>query len=153
MNINIVKENDPLVQPIKQKDTRLYEALRKPDRINVPILEMHGFGIDGDISVGQNLFPPIVLFRDLQLTELAFAFRNPPTGADAHVDIRLKKSGCSILKKYLIFPDGFTDTVWRHEFGINTFKHGDVLLCDVLQIGSSTPGSYPSITMSFNTLA
>lgn len=150
MILQVEKRNDAIVQPIKQKDPRLYEALRKSDRIEVPLQEVHGFGVSGDVFVQDNAFPPLVIQHSLRLRLLCLGFIDPPTGTDFIADVRKRQSGCSILKAPVVFPDGFTELIERSEFGIATFERGDVLICDMLQVGSANPGTLMSMYLYFD---
>jgi len=148
--IQVNKQNDALVQSIKQQDTRLYEALRKSDRIEVPPLEIHGFGVSGDVAVGTSVFPPLIITHAVKLVLALLTFNTPPTGADFQANIRKRSTGASVLKAPIIFPAGFTGVIDRNEFAIDTFAKYDVLICDVLQVGSTVPGSYMNFYLLFD---
>lgn len=149
MILQIEKKNDPIIQRIKQTDPALYEALRKPDRITFTTYEDHVFGCSGDVEIGVDIFPPMILSKNVKLDLIQITFRDPPTGADFISDIRKRSHGNSILKASIVFPAGFTETIERAEFGIDTFNKGDVLISDVLQVGSATPGSMLTMYLRF----
>jgi hypothetical protein len=150
MIIQVEKQNSAIVQGLKQENPRLYEALRKSDRIDVPTKEVHGFGNSGTVEVGNSLFPPLIITHPLTLVLILLTFNTPPTGADFIADIKKRSTGASILKAPIIFPAGFTGVVDRNEFGISTFAKYDVLICDILQVGSTVPGSFMNMYMHFN---
>ena len=152
MIIQIERKNDPIIQRIKQSDPALYEALRKADRIDVPLQEVHGFGISGDVFVKDNAFPPMCLSSNLRLDLIIHSFITAPTGADFKADIRKRNHGFSILKAQLIYPAGFDGVIERAEFGIDTFKRDEVLICDMKQIGSTVAGNNMTIFMFFTIL-
>lgn len=149
MILQVEKQNDVIIQRIKQTDPALYEALRKSDRINVPLQEVHGFGVSGDVFVKDNAFPPMCLKNNLRLDAIIHSFITPPTGADFKADIRKRNHGFSILKDLLVYPAGFDDVIERAEFGIDTFKRDEVLICDMKQIGSTVAGNNMTIFMFF----
>ena len=152
MIIKVEKKNDPIVQRIKQTDPHVYEALRKSDMIDVPLREVHGFGVSGDVFVMDNAFPPMCLKHNMRLVLLEHSFITAPTGADFKADIRKRDHGYSILKDQLIYPAGFTEVIERAEFGIDTFKRGEVLICDMKQVGSTVVGNNMTIFLYFDLL-
>lgn len=152
MKLTIRKNNDALVQQIKQNDPRLYEALRKTESINFTSQVVRCFGVCGEVYVENDAFPPMILHNAVKLVSVITAFGTPPTGADFLADIRKRSSQCSILKDNLIFPAGFNSIREINEFGIDTFSKGDILLCDMLQIGSTYAGGHLSILLTFNLL-
>jgi hypothetical protein len=152
MILTIEKKNDPIVQRVKQTHPHLYEALRKSDRLDVPLTEVHGFGVSGDVFVQDDAFPPMCMGKDLRLDLIVHSFVTVPTGADFKADIRKRDHGNSILKAQLVFPAGFSGVIERSEFGIDTFKRDEVLICDMKQIGSTVAGNNMTIFMYFTVL-
>ena len=152
MIITIEKKNDPVIQRIKQYDPALYEALRKSDRLDVPLTEVHGFGVSGNVFVQDDAFPPMCMGKDLRLDLIVHSFITVPTGADFKADIRKRDHGFSILKDLLVFPAGFDGVIERSEFGIDTFKRDEVLICDMKQVGSTIVGHNMTIFMYFTIL-
>jgi hypothetical protein len=152
MILQVEKRNDAIVQQIKQADPRLYEALRRSDRIDVPLTENRGFGVSGAVSVGASMFPPMIFWRRTQLHLIQLTFNTVPTGADFIADIKKRATDASILKAPLIYPASFVGVVERAEFGIDTFDRGDILICDITQVGSTVAGSNMSLSMIFNVL-
>lgn len=153
--LKVEKENDPIIQRLKHEYPSLYEALRKADRIDVPLQEVHGFGVSGGVFVEDDAFPPMNCKNNLQLDLIIHAFGTPPTGADFKADIRKRHPGSvspSILKDLLVFPAGFTGVIERAEFGIPAFKRDEVLICDMKQVGSSFAGDNMTIFMFFTVL-
>ncbi len=150
MKLTVRKNNDALIQSIKQSDPRLYEALRKSESVDFTLQQVRCFGVSGEVYVGNNQFPPMILQNDVELISIITAFGTPPTGADFLADIRKQSSQCTILKDSLSFSAGYPSIKEITEFGISKFSRGDVLICDMLQIGSTYAGSMLSILLTFN---
>ncbi len=147
MKLTINRNNDTLIQSIKQSNPRLYEALRKSEIVDFDLYTCHGFGISGDIAVDTDAFPPAIITADCELVKIFVAFRVPPAGSDAVLYVYKGSTSCGILKSNLSFPAGFTGVKEFSEFGITSFKAGETLHGNLTQVGSTTAGT--GLTVSF----
>jgi hypothetical protein len=114
--------------------------------------ETHVFGVSGDVSVVTSGFPPLILEHTVTLVALHTCFNIAPTGSDFEADIFLRSSGLSILNIPIVIPAGSTNVVEYTSFLTPKFVKGDVLLCNITQVGSTTPGTMWTAYMLFKVL-
>ena len=111
--------------------------------------EVHVFGASGMVYIVTSGFPPLIFEHSVNLVSLLTCFNVAPIGSDFHADIRLRSTGLSILNSQIVIPAGSTSIVEYTSFAKSIFAKNDVLLCDITQVGSSTPGTMWTAYMLF----
>jgi hypothetical protein len=78
-----------------------------------------------------------------------------PSGADAHLDIKLSADDGStfntIFSSVIVLPNGSTSTVTVTNYALPTIAVGNLLRIDCLQIGSTNPGQGIEVVTKWNT--
>lgn len=108
-----------------------------------------GVGINSLVTTGSNVCPPYIVARKSGLIAkyVLAVVGTPCTGSNIQVQLKLESS--TILTSPLIIPVESIVVVEKTDFAINTFTYKDIITCDILQAGSSYPGSNLVIVMVF----
>jgi hypothetical protein len=97
--------------------------------------ETHVFGVSGDVALCTNGFPPLIIQHNVTLVQVNTVFLHPPVGANFTALIRIQELFRPVILSITI-PNGSYNIVEYTTFGRTSFKKGDILTCDITQIGS-----------------
>lgn len=108
-----------------------------------------GLGINSLVLVGNNQCPPYIVARrsGLKLNYVLAVAGVAPTGSDIQIQTRVGST--PIFSTPLVIPAGSLAVVEKVDFAVSTFTFKQIILCDVLQAGSSYPGTNIVVVMVF----
>jgi len=100
-----------------------------------------GIGINSLVLVGSDVCPPYIVARKAGLTAsyTLAVIGTACTGSD--IQVQMTVSGSSIFTTPLVIPAGSTTVIEKTGYAIGSFSYKDVIKCNVLQAGSSYPGT------------